>query len=392
MTSAPPSAAPQLDEPERRWTARLPRSIAAGLILAGLWVLAGGAARLFGADVVVTRLLSFVGIGPVQANTWSLPGVWTPLMLVLVAAVLTTVTCVVADRVAPNGRMFWALWCGAVLAGTVLGLCFDGIRAISYLQDFGVRGLSVPVVETAPVTTYWAVMSGWIPALLLGHDRVGTRRPVPARPALLSALVSIVLLIIGGGFADEARQQDIIRENAAQQSTTDDTGALIDPNAVGDPVAETAPGVDPPALDAEACTRDRATLILGTADGATGHRAQAIHLVNVSDQPCVIEGYPDIAFADQNGHALDVDVQPGSSFMATDEGSARITVPAQGQVTAVLGWDANSTEGALVARQLYAAPLPGLERGSWPVVLDITAGSTVEVTAWKLDPSAGAAP
>lgn len=150
MTSAPPSAAPQLDEPERRWTARLPRSIAAGLILAGLWVLAGGAARLFGADVVVTRLLSFVGIGPVQANRWSLPGVWTPLMLVLVAAVLTTVTCVVADRVATNGRMFWALWCGAVLAGTVLGLCFDGIRSISYLQDFACAGSASPWSRPLP--------------------------------------------------------------------------------------------------------------------------------------------------------------------------------------------------------------------------------------------------
>ena len=392
MASAPPSAPSRRDELDRRRIARLPRGVTAGLILAALWLLAGGAARLWGSDIVVTRLLSFFGVGPVQANTWGLPAAWTPVMLVLVAAVLVSVTWFVSDRVAPSGRGIWALWFAAVIAGAVLGLGLDAIRAISYLQDFGLRGLTVAVVESAPVTTYWAVMSGWIPAVLLGRRDGQAAPPVRARTALISALVSVALFVIGGGLADDARQQDIIRENAAQQATTDDTGALIDPTAVGDPVAETAPGVGAPTLQTDACTSDRATLILGAADGATGHRAQAIHLVNVSEQPCVIEGYPDIAFADQNGHALDVEVVPGSSFLATDDGSATITVPPQGQATAVLGWDANATAGALVARQLYAARLPGLERGSWPVELDIVAGSTVEVTAWKLDTSAGAAP
>ena len=107
--------------------------------------------------------------------------------------------------------------------------------------------------------------------------------------------------------------------------------------------------------------------------------------MNFSDEPCVVEGYPDIAFADQNGNLLDVEVLPGSSFMAADPGVARITVPAQGQAMSVIGWDANATDGALVARQLYAAPIPGLERGSWPVELDVVAGSGVEVTAWTLD-------
>jgi len=222
-----------------------------------------------------------------------------------------------------------------------------------------------------------------------------TRRPRTAARTFALALAAGALVVgtsaCSGGSA-EAEDTADTTPAPDPVTTTDDTGALIDPTAVGDPVAETAPGVGAPTLQTDACTSDRATLILGAADGATGHRAQAIHLVNVSEQPCVIEGYPDIAFADQNGHALDVEVVPGSSFLATDDGSATITVPPQGQATAVLGWDANATAGALVARQLYAARLPGLERGSWPVELDIVAGSTVEVTAWKLDTSAGAAP
>ncbi|WP_256209419.1 DUF4232 domain-containing protein [Microbacterium sp. LCT-H2] len=157
---------------------------------------------------------------------------------------------------------------------------------------------------------------------------------------------------------------------------------------MGDPVPERAPGASTPQLPADACTPDRATLLLGTADGATGHRAQSIRLMNISEEPCVVEGYPDIAFADQNGHALDVEVRPGSSFLATDPGSAPVTVLPQGEATAVIGWDANATDGALVARALHASLLPGYDRGSWPVELDIVSGSEVAITVWHL----GAAP
>lgn len=106
--------------------------------------------------------------------------------------------------------------------------------------------------------------------------------------------------------------------------------------------------------------------------------------MNFSEQSCVIEGYLDIAFADQNGHELNIDLEHGSSFMATDPGSEPVTVPAGGYAIAYLGWDANATAGELVARTLFAAPVAGDTRGSWPVELDIVEDATVSVTAWEL--------
>lgn len=392
MASAPPHASARPDDSSRRLMARLSPGVIAGLVLSALWLLAGGAARLFGSDIIATRLLSFLGIGPAQTQIWSFPGAWAAVMLLLSAAVLTSVTALIADRAVRTGQAFLVLWLGAILAGTALGLCMDAVRALSFLPDSGLRGLTAAVVETAPVTTYWAVAWGWLPALLLHRRASDTAASTSVRPRVLAALLCAVLFVALGGFADEARRQEIIRENAAQQGITDESGAFVDPLADGDPVPDTAPGASAPEWGIDGCTSDRAMMLLGASDAATGHRAQIVHLMNFSDEPCVIEGYPDVAFADQNGHLLEVDVQKGSSFLAVDPGSTPITVPAQGQATAVIGWDANSTQGALVARQLYAAALPGLERGPWPVELDVTAGSTVEVTAWHLGPAPGANP
>lgn len=390
MASAPPSTAARPSAGAGRTRPPLAAGLRAGLLLGALWIISGAIARLSGSDIVLTRLLSFAGIGPLQSHAWLLPGAWGVLVLAMTAAVLCGVVWFVGRGAQGLRRTpaFLVLWFGAVLAGTAVGLCDDVTRVLSFLPLSGVHGLTAAVVESAPDTAYWGLAWGWIPAWAFSRRACGE----PARrwsPRLLGlALASVVALVVVGSLADAAWQRQIVEENAALQGTTDDSGAFVDPAAMGDPVPERAPGASTPQLPADACTPDRATLLLGTADGATGHRAQSIRLMNVSEEPCVVEGYPDIAFADQNGHALDVEVRPGSSFLATDPGSAPVTVPPQGEATAVIGWDAHATDGALVARALHAAVLAGLDRGSWPVELDIVSGSEVEITAWHL----GAAP
>ncbi|PJI52402.1 hypothetical protein CTI14_42845, partial [Methylobacterium radiotolerans] len=52
----------------------LTAALLAGLLLGALWIVSGAIARLTGSDIVLTRLLSFVGIGPLQSHAWLLPG------------------------------------------------------------------------------------------------------------------------------------------------------------------------------------------------------------------------------------------------------------------------------------------------------------------------------
>lgn len=385
MVSAPPlSTAPSNDGARRSGrlvTVLRNPGVLAGLILSALWLISGGLARLTGADIVVSRLFSFLGVGYLHTQPWEYPGPWAILSLLSTVAVLTSMTWLITGWAARGGHAFVALWFAAILACTTLGLVVDLRSVIDYLQDFGLQGLTTASVEAAPATAYWGVVWGWIPALLLRR-----RRKTDDTAAIVSvgaALISIVLAIVLGLFATDAWRDQIARENAESQGLSEEDGAYPDPGAEGEPVPETAPGVSEPRLGADRCTPDTSTLLLGGSDAATGHRIQVITLLNFTDEPCVIEGYPDIAFADQNGNELDASIAAGSSFMAQDPGAAPITVPAQGEAKTTISWDANATAGALVARQLYAASLPGFPRGSWPVELDVVSGAEVTITAWQ---------
>lgn len=117
---------------------------------------------------------------------------------------------------------------------------------------------------------------------------------------------------------------------------------------------------------------------------------QALQLVNTSDAPCTVNGYPDVAYGDQNGHLLDVTIEHGHSFMAQNPGAEPITLQPGDAVLAVIGWDANSVHGQLAARSLWVAAYPGATRLTWDVSRDIIPGTTVYVTAWHVrDPASG---
>ncbi|MFT4258755.1 DUF4232 domain-containing protein [Microbacterium sp.] len=359
----------------------------AGLAAAALWLLSGVLYIAFANDRLLSRLAGVFGIGPLQARFLGWPVVWSVVALLLTAAVITTVTMLLADRYAPRGNAYLVTWMSVVLAGAATGIAMDAASVVDVVQLAGIRGLASATFESTMQAAFWSLVIGWIPAFAARRHRA----PIARRDALRLGAVALAMLLLTAAavLGNDAWQAQIARDDAALQGWTDDTGAFIDPRAEGDPVPLTAPGVAAPDLDPDWCTPDRATLLLGGADAATGHRMQTFTLMNFSEEPCVIEGYADIAFEDQNGHLLDVDVAHGSGFMADDPGPALITVPAQGQAVTTITWDANATDGALVARTLYAAALPGMERGSWPVVLDINRGSSVKITAWA--PFTGAA-
>jgi len=355
--------------------------LVAGIIAAVVWFAGMALYLLATSSVYVGRVLSFFGIGPLQARFWTWPGLWAPAMMLLSAVVLVTVTLVIVDHWAHRGNPFLVTWIAVIVAGTVLGLSIDVMGVLAYLPKFGWQGLASAGVDAGMAAAYWGVFAGWIPALLT-FRRPHSADAVGAGLFAVSAMVvGVLLLVIVGFFGVQAWQRQIAEDSAEAQGISEEDGALPDPLAAGDPVPTTAPGVEEPTLDPQWCTLDRATLLFGSFDAALGQRSQSIHLANHTDQPCVIQGYPDVAFGDQNGHELDTAIAPDD----TAPEPALVTVPAQGQATSLVSWSANSTNGVLVARTMWAAPIAGLERGSWPVELDIIAGASLRVTPWALD-------
>lgn len=395
------------------------RLLASSGLAAALWILV--VVVRFALSRIQGRAAELAGLLPQVVPTgllWGESGGWLIAALALGALAVALVHALVTGLAGRGGSLLVAAWLATVAAGAVVGVAFDLAAAWSSLAMFGPRGLLGDAFGAGAASgALWGLAAGWMPGLVArapatadaaaspadaaptpayaatataaaspagAQTAPAARRPVWLLPA---AALAVLGAVAGGVAADSARtaaiEAEVAERQAAEAAVT--FGALPDPDAPGVPVpAEAEASVD---LDPLWCTPDKATLLKGEPDAATGHRGMPIRLMNFSDEPCVIEGYPDVAFEDQNRHLLAVTIEHGGSFMAQDPGPQRIEVPAGGYAMAVLGWDAASPHGALVTKTVYAAPTAGMTRGSWPIDLDIVEGSTVAVTAWAIDPA-----
>lgn len=373
------------------------RALASSALAAALW-LVFAVVRLVLAQLQgpLSQLSALVPEVVPSHLTWAATGAWLVLMVVTGAIALALAHAFFTGTARRSGPSLVGSWFATAAAGALVGLALDIAAAWDALADFGPRGLLVGEFGAAAASgALWGLAVGWLPGLVArpaaatvadGSVPTSPRRP-PAWLMPAGAVALIAAMATGVG-ADDARSAAIEAEVEAQRQAEAAVtfGALPDPEAPGVPVPDRAESAAPD-LDPAWCTEDKATLLKGEPDAATGHRGLPIQLMNFSDESCVIEGYPDVAFGDQNQHLLSVTVEQGGSFMAQDPGPQRIEVPAGGYAVAFLGWDAASPHGALVTKTVYAAPTAGMTRGSWPIDLDIIEGSTVAVTAWEIDES-----
>lgn len=389
------------------------RGLIGGGVLALLWFVCGWLPHLLyslgGSMATLSQLIP----SPMMRGVFGSPVLWAAIVQVLMALVLvggfaTLATWFAAGSATGLGTrraVFAAGWLAAILTAFAVGAVLDLGDFFSWVGTFGVRG-AIGTMGATPLTAWWAVLLGWVPALVLvlvprssavaadaaavaDADAAADANAEPSRPsagrvapaAAVLAVVALLALPFAAIAGDAATQAQLRDEQAtAQQQADPDRAAAPDPSASGDPVPPAAPS-EGDSIEG-ACTSANTTILAPAPDGATGHRGQALSLVNVSEEACVVEGYPDIAYGDQNGHLLDVTVEHGRSFMAEDPGPSSITLQPGEAATAVIGWDANSVHGQLAARSLWIAVRPGEERLSWDVSLDIIPGSTVHVTAW----------
>ena len=154
------------------------------------------------------------------------------------------------------------------------------------------------------------------------------------------------------------------------------------PAPTGEPVPEVAPGgwqVDP-----LWCTDDQLEFGASTPDAGACSRAMRITATNTGQAPCVLEGYPDLAFSDPVTRALDVRVEHGSAMGADDAGAVRLELAPGEIVEATIAWRAMSTAESdrEPARWLHLAPYHGGIRQMLQVETDIVGGEVV-VTAWR---------
>ncbi|MFD5213230.1 DUF4232 domain-containing protein [Microbacterium sp. NPDC058345] len=369
------------------------RRLAGGAVLAVLWIACGwisfGMLRAGGSIATLGELVP----SPMARGVFGSPPAWAVLVQCLTVIAVVTGFALISFWFARGGRTTFATgWITAVLIGFGIGAALDLGSFFAWLGDFGVRG-ALRTMGATQVTAWWAVTLGWIPALVArepGDSRRAADAPPGRSPWFVVALIaaaSLIALPIAAEAGHDATQQQLRVDQAQAEAAVDPDGAApADPDAPGVPVPSAAPA-DGPSADG-ACTARTTTIMTPPPDAATGHRGQVLQLVNTSDASCTLDGYPDVAYGDQNGHLLDVAIDHGGSFMAQDPGPESLTLQPGDSAFAAIGWDANSMHGQLVASTVWVAVRPGEARLSWDMRLDIVPGVTVHVTAWQFGSSA----
>ncbi|MDP9983879.1 hypothetical protein J2W14_003302 [Pseudarthrobacter oxydans] len=254
---------------------------------------------------------------------------------------------------------------------------------------------------------YWGIVWGWIPALVWirvaaarsrnGDDgdnavsgggpdglhlprtaATGPQRP-RARLGILLAATAVcgVLLVAAAPLSGAATRA---AANAAQ------VRPAPSPSPTEQPVVYGSPTVGPlqQTPDPSWCSSEQVAISLGEPDAATGHRGMPIRLVNSGTVPCVLNAYPDVAFDDTGGWAMDILTVRGGSFMTTDPGPRAITVAPGAAAQAALGWNAMAGAGDTRVGAILVAPFSGAARTRLPADLDMISGGYVAVTGWSL--------
>ncbi len=367
------------------------RMIVAGVVAGMLWVATGTVSHLLTQGSGTLARLGSLMPAVIPSSIWNWPVLWAPTVIGLgtvgVALASVGVASLIRRGAASAGLI--GTWFSVVVAASAVGAAIDVFGVLADLPLVGLLAFSSSFGDVAAIGALWGLIAGWVPALVaVRAPRTDPRAPRSrAWLPIAAGAVLVLFVVVGLAGARVARTDNAQQAAVAGGTAPPQGGALPDPYAQGNAVPTVAPTSDE--SGSTTCTPAVATLLKGDPDAATGHRSLAIRLMNFSDQPCTIEGYPDVAFGDQNSHDLAVAIEHGGSFMTTDPGAQPVEVPPGGTVIASLGWDANATAGALVTTTLYAAPLAGMDRGSWPLDLDIVEGSTVSVTAWQPDTTGG---
>lgn len=149
-----------------------------------------------------------------------------------------------------------------------------------------------------------------------------------------------------------------------------------------------APVRPAPAPSATGCPDSGLVVAMGPVEAALGHRAVGLTLTNCGSKPTRVDGYPSVQAIDENGDALPVKVNPGSSYFGNDKGPEEVMLAPGKTMRSLLVWVSTPTGGDLIEGDaLEIAPAPGLEARTFPLEgSDVRLLDEFNMTGWRTSP------
>ncbi|MFG2403139.1 DUF4232 domain-containing protein [Streptomyces brevispora] len=210
----------------------------------------------------------------------------------------------------------------------------------------------------------------------------GIRGPVSA------ALIMAGTLTLSGcaGFLVPAGEGEAL---PSPSHTASEGGRVIAPSpldiASGSAELPKAPVTPTPVPSATGCPDSGLVVDMGPVEAALGHRAVGLTLTNCGSKPTRVHGYPSVQAIDENGDALPVKVNPGSSYFGNDKGPEEVMLAPGKTMRSLLVWVSTPTGGDLIEGDaLEIAPAPGLEARTFPLEgSDVRLLDEFNMTGWR---------
>jgi hypothetical protein len=393
----------------------LPVAIGA-IVGAMLWFLVGLAS--FGVVWSSTRWAPLIELGlppTVPAGTWQQASPWNALIPAFGAILFGGLLFLgsLALSYAQRGRGASGVsavmggWLVAVLAAALTATVWAVGATIAGAVPTGIAWAFRSVQPQLLASASFGLMWGWAPALVAVLVGVWATRtavlvppvpvappapPVPYGPPILPrssgvplttlVVLAVAVVTVAAGIGVSVAQPAAVRAGRIAAGGTPDGLPTMTP--IPTPTQDPPPALvspDPVQPAGDWCQPEDTTLTVSSTDGALGHREVTLVLGNRSTRSCVVDGYPDVAFASSTDHALSVSVEHGSSYLATNPGAGAIMLAPGASAESHLAWDATG-KTANTAATLWAATYPGAQRVQLPINTDIADGSAVTTTAW----------
>lgn len=326
----------------------------------------------------------------IALDTWRSVDIWPAFLTVLstLTVVLFTACALVfvgplnAPDPAQRRIRFFATWMCVVIASCATSV-FSALGEIIANWPPPRLAMLFQGVETDLLAAgYWGILWGWLPVaagtVIARHRFSGTgARKAFSLPGLFVAVAAIGM---AGTLVVAIPQAQLeTKARAAVETPVAAPPASPEPDPLGSPSVSFATQQ----AGTDWCDGKDLALTVSEPEGATGHRALRMGVTNAGSKSCVLESYPDVAFDNVDGWAIDVLVVNGGSFMTDDQGIARVTLAPGEGAEAFMGWNAMAAAGDTRVGNVLVAPYAGTLRQNSTVDLDIIDRGTVSVTAWQ---------
>nr|WP_258567137.1 GAP family protein [Microbacterium sp. Se5.02b] len=201
------------------------RGLIGGAVLAVLWFVCGWVPYFLSAAGGSLATLAQLIPSPMGRGVFGSPLLWAVIVQLLMATVLVTGFAVLSTRLSAGRASFAGGWLAAVLSAFAIGAALDLGSFFTWVGSFGIGG-AVGTMGAASESTWWAVVVGWLPALVSMRRRpMPDTEPVPPRASRatgslvvsLVAVLALILLPIAAEAGAAATQERLREEQATAQ-------------------------------------------------------------------------------------------------------------------------------------------------------------------------------